>query len=203
MGCWSNQIKINDNEIHLNYNKKEFSISNEIFSLESLPLIGEHNFKNYICAILAAKTGGINIKDSIESLKKFSGVKRRLEFKGEHNGIKIYDDFAHHPTAIKYTSDAVRKNFQSKKILGIVELGSNTMSAGYHGDSINESVKAFDDVVWLDQKKVIDDANSYDTLDKCLNGIKTIIRDYDVVILMTNKDSQSISQPIINFLNEK
>lgn len=203
MGCWSNQIKINDNEIHLNYNKKEFSISNEIFSLESLPLIGEHNFKNYICAILAAKTGGINVKDSIESLRKFSGVKRRLEFKGEHNGIKIYDDFAHHPTAIKYTSDAVRKNFQSKKILGIVELGSNTMSAGYHGDSINESVKAFDDVVWLDQKKVIDDANSYDTLDKCLNGIKTIIRDYDVVILMTNKDSQSISQPIINFLNEK
>ena len=77
------------------------------------------------------------------------------------------------------------------------------MSAGYHGDSINESAKAFDDVVWLDQKKVIDDANSYDTLDKCLNGIKTIIRDYDVVILMTNKDSQSISQPIINFLNEK
>lgn len=77
------------------------------------------------------------------------------------------------------------------------------MSAGYHGDSINESVKAFDDVVWLDQKKVIDDANSYDTLDKCLNGIKTIIRDYDVVILMTNKDSQSISQPIINFLNEE
>ena len=77
------------------------------------------------------------------------------------------------------------------------------MSAGHHGDSINESVKAFDDVVWLDQKKVIDDANSFDTLDKCLNGIKTIIRDYDVVILMTNKDSQSISQPIINFLNEE
>ena len=93
MGCWSNQIKINNNEVHLNYNKKEFSISNETFSLESLPLIGEHNFKNYICAILAAKTGGINVKDSIESLRKFSGVKRRLEFKGEYISYYLHDNY--------------------------------------------------------------------------------------------------------------
>jgi UDP-N-acetylmuramate: L-alanyl-gamma-D-glutamyl-meso-diaminopimelate ligase len=205
MGQWSNLVKINDDEIKINYDSREIQIADDIFSLENMPLIGEHNFKNYICAILAAKTGGVAIEDSISSLLKFQGVKRRLEFKGTYSGIKIYDDFAHHPTAIEASSSAIRKEFPSDKILGVIELASNTMSGGTHGNSLIESSSFFDEVIWLDHKGVIEETNNNisNDLDKCIQKIKNTIKDYDIVVCMTNKDSQKITKPIIHYLDEK
>ena len=205
MGQWSNLVKINDDEIKINYDSREIQIADDIFSLENMPLIGEHNFKNYICAILAAKTGGVAIEDSISSLLKFQGVKRRLEFKGTYSGIKIYDDFAHHPTAIEASSSAIRKEFPSDKILGVIELASNTMSGGTHGNSLIESSSFFDEVIWLDHKGVIEETNNNisNDLDKCIQKIKNTIKDYDIVVCMTNKDSQKIIKPIIDYLDEK
>lgn len=206
MGYWSNLIKINDDEIKINFETEEIETIENKFSLKNLPLIGEHNFKNYICAILAAKTGGVKIEDSIDSLLKFQGVKRRLEFKGIHSGIKIYDDFAHHPSAIKASSKAIRKEFLSKKILGVIELASNTMSDGAHGDALIKSSNFFDEVIWLDHKGVIDKANGVHTvnnLDECIQKTISIIKDYDIVIIMTNKDSQKLTKPLIEYLNEK
>jgi len=200
-GCWSNLVKINDKNIETNFKSKEINTDNTKFSLESLPLIGEHNFKNYVSAIMAAKTSGVSINDSIKALKSFNGVRRRLEYKGEYSGIKIYDDFAHHPTAITYTSEAARNEFKKNKILGIIELGSNTMSYGLHGDAILNSVESFDQVIWLDHNKIIKDEKSFDSRDKCIDKIKSIIRDYDVVLIMTNKDSSKLYEPIINFLS--
>ena len=206
MGQWSNLIKINDDKIQINYDLREMQVSEETFSLENMPLIGEHNFKNYICAILAAKTAGVAIEDSISSLLKFQGVKRRLEFKGKYSDIKIYDDFAHHPTAIQASSKAIRKEFPSKKILGVIELASNTMSDGIHGNSLIESSSFFDEVVWLDHKGAIKETNNTNIsndLDGFIKTIKNIIQDYDIVVCMTNKDSQKIIKPIIDYLNEK
>ena len=206
MGKWSNLTKINDGKIKINYDSREMQLSEETFSLKNMPLIGEHNFKNYICAILAAKTAGVAIEDSISSLLKFQGVKRRLEFKGLHSDIKIYDDFAHHPTAIQASSKAIRKEFPSKKILGVIELASNTMSDGIHGNSLIESSSFFDEVVWLDHKSVIKETNNTNIsndLDGFIETIKNIIQDYDIVVCMTNKDSQKIIKPIIDYLNEK
>jgi len=206
MGYWSNLIKINDDEIKINFETEEIETIENKFSLKNLPLIGEHNFKNYICAILAAKTGGVKIEDSIDSLLKFQGVKRRLEFKGIHSGIKIYDDFAHHPSAIEASSKAIRKEFLSKKILGVIELASNTMSDGTHGDALIKSSNFFDEVIWLDHKRVIDKANEVHTvnnLDECIQKTISIIKDYDIVVIMTNKDSQKLTKPLIEYLNEK
>ncbi|MDA9033603.1 UDP-N-acetylmuramate:L-alanyl-gamma-D-glutamyl-meso-diaminopimelate ligase [Gammaproteobacteria bacterium] len=206
MGYWSNLIKINDDEIKINFETEEIETIEHKFSLKNLPLIGEHNFKNYICAILAAKTGGVKIEDSIDSLLKFQGVKRRLEFKGIHSGIKIYDDFAHHPSAIEASSQAIRKEFLSKKILGVIELASNTMSDGTHGDALIKSSNFFDEVIWLDHKGVIDKANevhSVNNLDECIQKTISIIKDYDIVVIMTNKDSQKLTKPLIEYLNEK
>ena len=206
MGYWSNLIKINDDEIKINFETEEIETIENKFSLKNLPLIGEHNFKNYICAILAAKTGGVKIEDSIDSLLKFQGVKRRLEFKGIHSGIKIYDDFAHHPSAIEASSKAIRKEFLSKKILGVIELASNTMSDGTHGDALIKSSNFFDEVIWLDHKGVIDKANEVHTvnnLDECIQKTISIIKDYDIVVIMTNKDSQKLTKPLIEYLNEK
>ena len=206
MGYWSNLIKINDDEIKINFETEEIETIENKFSLKNLPLIGEHNFKNYICAILAAKTGGVKIEDSIDSLLKFQGVKRRLEFKGIYSGIKIYDDFAHHPSAIEASSQAIRKEFLSKKILGVIELASNTMSDGSHGDALIKSSNFFDEVIWLDHKGVIDKANEVHTvnnLDECIQKTISIIKDYDIVVIMTNKDSQKLTKPLIEYLNEK
>ena len=205
MGQWSNLIKINDDKIKINYNSREMQVSDETFSLKNMPLIGEHNFKNYICAILAAKIAGVAIEDSISSLLKFQGVKRRLEFKGLHSDVKIYDDFAHHPTAIKASSKAIRKEFPSNKILGVIELASNTMSKGFHGNSLIESSSFFDEVIWLDHKngiKEADNINISNDLADCIQKVKNIIKDYDIVVCMTNKDSQKIIKPIIDYLNE-
>jgi UDP-N-acetylmuramate: L-alanyl-gamma-D-glutamyl-meso-diaminopimelate ligase len=201
MGCWSNVIKINDKNLKINFSSKKIKIDEDIFLLNSLPLIGEHNFKNYVSAIMAATTSDISVNDSIEALESFSGVRRRLEYKGEHSGVKIYDDFAHHPTAITYASEAIRNEFKENKILGIIELGSNTMSSGSHGNAIFDSVTAFDKVIWLDHKKVIKDDESFNRHDECISNIKSIIKDYDVVLLMTNKDSSKLYEPIIDFLS--
>ena len=206
MGYWSNLIKINDDEIKINFETEEIETIENKFSLKNLPLIGEHNFKNYICAILAAKTGGVKIEDSINSLLKFQGVKRRLEFKGLHSGIRIYDDFAHHPTAIEASSKAIRKEFLSKRILGVIELASNTMSVGVHGDALIKSSNFFDEVIWLDHKGVINKANevhALNDLDDCIQKTISIIKEYDIVVIMTNKDSQKLTKPIIKYLNEK
>jgi UDP-N-acetylmuramate: L-alanyl-gamma-D-glutamyl-meso-diaminopimelate ligase len=201
MGCWSNVIKINDKNLKINFSSKEIKIDEDIFSLSSLPLIGEHNFKNYVSAIMAATTCGISTNDSIKALESFNGVRRRLEYKGEHSGVKIYDDFAHHPTAITYASEAIRNEFGENKILGIIELGSNTMSSGSHGNAIFDSVTAFDKVIWLDHNKIINNDESFSCHDECISNIKSIIKDYDVVLLMTNKDSSKLYEPIIDFLS--
>ena len=181
----------------------EFKADNKVYSLSNLPLIGEHNFKNYICAILAAKLDGIDINESIKSLKNFEGVKRRMDFVNEISNVRIYDDFAHHPTAISLSSKAIRKKYLNKKILGIIELGSNTMSSGYHKENLIDSFESFDEVFLLDQKKIYKHPNAYDSSESLFRNLKEIIFEYDIILIMTNKNSQKFIQPIIKHLEKK
>ena len=156
--------------------------------------------------LLSMAIGWCSSTSIISSLLKFQGVKRRLEFKGLHSDVQIYDDFAHHPTAIEASSKAIRKKFPSNKILGVIELASNTMSKGVHGNSLIESSSFFDEVIWLDHKNAIkknNDINISNDLADCIQKVKNIIKDYDIVVCMTNKDSQKITKPIIDYLNEK
>ena len=202
-GNWCNKLAINNDTTSADFNSMEFKIDNKVYSLSDLPLIGEHNFKNYICAILAAKLDGIDINDSIKSLKNFEGVKRRMDFVKEISNIRIYDDFAHHPTAISLSSKAIRKKYLNKKIIGIVELGSNTMSSGYHKENLIDSFESFDEVFLLDQKNIYKHPNAYQSSEDLFKNLKEIIFEYDIILIMTNKDSQKFIQPIINYLEEK
>ena len=141
-GFYSNLLPINSDNIDVNLNTKELLVNNETHSLRDLPLIGTHNLKNYVCAILAAQIDGVKVSDSIDSLKSFLGVKRRMEKISETNTVKIYDDFAHHPTAIRLSSKAIRNKYPDRKIIGIIELGSNTMSSGYHEEHLLDSFES-------------------------------------------------------------
>ena len=202
-GHWCNKLAINNDTISADFNSMEFKIDNKVYSLSDLPLIGEHNFKNYICAILAAKLDGIDINDSIKSLKNFEGVKRRMDFVKEISNIRIYDDFAHHPTAISLSSKAIRKKYLNKKIIGIVELGSNTMSSGYHKENLIDSFESFDEVFLLDQKNIYKHPNAYQSSEDLFKNLKEIIFEYDIILIMTNKNSQKFIEPIIKHLEKK
>ena len=200
---WCNKIAIDSDDISIDFESKQLKIDQQDFSLKDLPLIGEHNFRNYLSAILAAKIEGISIEASLSSLKNFKGVKRRMDLITESSNICIYDDFAHHPTAIQLSCDAIRKKYSSKKILGIIELGSNTMSSGYHKDNLINAFQALDETLLLDSKKKYSYKNVFDSDLDLISYAKEIIFEYDIILIMTNKDSQKFIQPLVNHLEKK
>ena len=195
-GYFCNLIEVNGENIKIDLSSKKLVVDNETYILQDLPLIGEHNFRNYVAAILAAQIEGISINKSIESLKSFLGVKRRMEKVIEHNGIRVYDDFAHHPTAIKLSTKAVRDENPNKKILGIVELGSNTMSSGYHKDNLFNSLNYVDRTIILDRQKVYQADDIFNSTEDLLFELRKIAKDYDIILIMTNKDSQKFITPL-------
>ena len=195
-GYFCNLIQVNGENIKIDLSSRKLVVDNETYILQDLPLIGEHNFRNYVAAILAAQIEGISINKSIESLKSFLGVKRRMEKVIEHNGIRVYDDFAHHPTAIKLSTKAVRDENPNKKILGIVELGSNTMSSGYHKDNLFNSLNYVDRTIILDRQKVYEADDIFNSTEDLLFELRKIAKDYDIILIMTNKDSQKFITPL-------
>lgn len=113
-------------------------------------LLGQHNIANALAAIAAA--GHVEVAPSlaIEALKRFQGVKRRLEIKGIQNNITVYDDFAHHPTAIATTLAGLRAKLgQAAKILAVLDIRSNTMRAGHHKEDLPQSVQAANEVYYF------------------------------------------------------
>jgi len=91
---------------------------------------GEHNRMNALAALAAAEHAGVPAAQGIEALSRFAGVKRRMELRGTVNGIKVYDDFAHHPTAIATTLEGLRRQVGPARILAVLEPRSNTMKLG-------------------------------------------------------------------------
>ena len=110
-------------------------------------ITGNHNVYNALSAIVAAKHIGILPKDAIAALAEFKNVKRRMEVIANINGVTIYDDFAHHPTAIETTLDGLRKQVGSERIIAIVEPRSNTMRLGVHTESLALSLHQADKAI--------------------------------------------------------
>ena len=110
--------------------------------------LGRHNAMNACAAIAAAHAVGVPPADAARALSEFRGVKRRLEFVCEAHGVRVYDDFAHHPTAIRLTLEGLRRNVGNARILVALEPRSNTMRAGVHADELGPALVAAD-YVWL------------------------------------------------------
>ncbi|NUZ10615.1 UDP-N-acetylmuramate:L-alanyl-gamma-D-glutamyl-meso-diaminopimelate ligase [Pseudoalteromonas sp. McH1-7] len=108
--------------------------------------IGEHNVKNAMVTIAAARHVGIPIEVSIEALGQFISPKRRMECKGEVNGVTVYDDFAHHPTAIATTLAGLRAKVGDAPIIAILEPRSNTMKLGVHQETLMQSLAVANEV---------------------------------------------------------
>ena len=146
-GCWSKT--------------QGFSLDQELIKEQAillkqlankLQLSGEHNLSNALAASFAAMHVGVSRDVVIEAMANFTGVVRRLEYKGCYKGIKIYDDFAHHPTAIKATIAAVKK---TDPIVAVIDLGSNTMKLGVNNDDLVAAVQEVDQVyLHVDPNKI-------------------------------------------------
>ncbi|HSC48193.1 MAG TPA: UDP-N-acetylmuramate:L-alanyl-gamma-D-glutamyl-meso-diaminopimelate ligase [Gammaproteobacteria bacterium] len=109
-------------------------------------LLGEHNALNALAAITAAQHAGVEPARSAEALSRFKGVKRRLEVRAEMGGVTVYDDFAHHPTAVAATLAALRARVGRERILAVLEPRSNTMKMGVHRDTLAIALEAADRV---------------------------------------------------------
>jgi UDP-N-acetylmuramate: L-alanyl-gamma-D-glutamyl-meso-diaminopimelate ligase len=111
------------------------------------PLLGFHNQHNAIGAVLAARHAGVPVESAIDSLCRFRGVKRRLELRAQINGVGVYDDFAHHPTAIASTLQGMRNSVGAERIIAVLEMRSNTMKLGVHKDTLAGSLRQADEVI--------------------------------------------------------
>ena len=151
----------------------------------------------------AAFLHGIHPRESFEALKESKGVKRRFEVVYEDNNKIVIDDFAHHPTAILNTVQAATSHFASKRILGIIELASNTMSQGYHGQKLYESALELKKVYWLNLSGRKNQEFEYDSLKFLLKDLKNEIDNFDVILIMSNKDGKKISEPLIDLIKSK
>ncbi len=109
-------------------------------------LLGEHNRLNALATIAAARAAGVEPAQAIAALGAFSGVRRRMEVRGEARGVTVYDDFAHHPTAILTTLEGLRAKVGAARILAVLEPRSNTMKRGVLKDELPQSLKAADKV---------------------------------------------------------
>ncbi len=107
-------------------------------------LLGRHNAENALAAFLAARHAGVPEEAAVEALCRFGGVRRRLEVRGTVNGVVVYDDFAHHPTAIRHTLEGVRRRATAGRVLAVLEPRSNTMKQGTHKGALIDSLRDAD-----------------------------------------------------------
>ncbi len=157
MGCWAPVIGFGCDEradIYAKEIKPDCSQFDVLYGKSKASvhwnLTGKHNMYNAIAAMAAAKQQNISISDSASSLGRFQGIKRRMEFIGEVKGIKIFDDFAHHPTAIATTIDGIKKQIGDQQLIAVFEPRSNSMRAGAHAHTMPGSLKEADIAIVMD-----------------------------------------------------
>lgn len=147
-GCWSEQQQIGDQwtfkQIDSAGSQFDVLFEGQILGTVNWPLIGRHNIDNALMAIAAARHVGVKPEHAIEALAAFKNVKRRLEVLGEAGGVTVYDDFAHHPTAIATTVAGLRAKVGKGRIVALLELRSNTMKSGHHKDTLLDSLEQAD-----------------------------------------------------------
>jgi UDP-N-acetylmuramate: L-alanyl-gamma-D-glutamyl-meso-diaminopimelate ligase len=150
MGCWTSVERFNDPRgwegRALNADASQFEITwqGKSHGTAGWELAGTHNLHNALAAIAAARHAGVPAAQALAALTSFRNVKRRLETRGTANGVTVYDDFAHHPTAIAATLAALRARVGRARILAVLEPRSNTMRLGVHRDTLAPALATAD-----------------------------------------------------------
>ncbi len=143
------------------------------------PLLGRHNVLNALAAIAAAHAVGVDVAAVLPALARFRSVKRRLEVIGQHGGITVYDDFAHHPTAIATTLEGLRAKVGDARIVVAMEPRSNSMRLGAHAEALAPSLELADAVVFLHRPELAWDAGK---VVAAIRGQARTVADADALI---------------------
>lgn len=172
----------------------------------SMPLLGDHNVRNALVAIAVGVDLGLDLEQLRQGLAAFKGVKRRLEIVGAARGVTVYDDFAHHPTAVEETLKAVRHSAPGKKLWAIFEPRSASSCRRIFQDDFARAFSGADEVVIasvfrsslppeerLSESKLVDDLTAANVRARHLPDVDTIVQavkneavDGDVVVVMSN-----------------
>ena len=154
MGCWTPVQTTGENGqwqarlLSADGSRFEVSFEGAAQGTVDWPLTGQHNVANALATLAAARHVGVVAPLGIEALCAFKSVKRRMEWVAEVQGVTLYDDFAHHPTAIATTLDGLRKRIGDAALIAVIEPRSNSMKLGAHRDGLPESVRDADQVIW-------------------------------------------------------
>jgi UDP-N-acetylmuramate: L-alanyl-gamma-D-glutamyl-meso-diaminopimelate ligase len=162
MGCWTpvEQTSINGaagwNAVLAKADGSRFTVRHKGIEQGEVDwvLTGEHNVSNALAAIAAAHHAGIRPTDAIDALARFRNVKRRMEVIAKLDGVTVYDDFAHHPTAIATTLDGLRKQVGPERIIAVLEPRSNTMRLGVHTETLAKSLNQADQALIYQPKEL-------------------------------------------------
>lgn len=220
MGCWSGQIALSGESSRwsvefLKDDLSEFRVSvkpdggNVQSSIVKWSLSGEHNIANALSAIVAASCVGVSLEQACAALGEFQNVKRRMQLIAEVDGIKIFDDFAHHPTAIRLTLEGAMKKYPRQRLVAVIEARSNTMQQGVHDAMLPDALSLADSVYWcsnaesssnpdLDKGKT----SFFDSVDALLDILPTELVGGDIVIIMSNGGFGGIHQKLLQRLQE-
>ncbi len=204
-GQWRAELKKNDGS------QFDVYFNSHLQGSVSWDLIGEHNVNNALAAIAAARHAGVPAAAAIEALAGFVNVKRRLELRGEAAGVAVFDDFAHHPTAIRTTLGGLRARSGSRRILAILEPRSNTMKRGVHADELASSLMAADhvmifappDIQWdvlAAMQPLGDGAEVFADVQKIIERAVEWSREGDAILVMSNGGFENIHQRLLEAL---
>lgn len=200
-GCWSEVERFGDggewsvaapDEL-----EAEFSHQGKLVGHAKMPMSGSHNRSNALAAIAAARHVGVPVEVAIEALEGFSGIRRRMEVRGVERGVTVYDDFAHHPTAVALTVEGLRKREKGGRILAVLEPRSNTMKLGTMKSRLAESLTCADSVycyakgLGWDAAEALAPlegrlAGAFEDLDALVAAVARDARDGDHVLVMSN-----------------
>ncbi|ANG62006.1 UDP-N-acetylmuramate:L-alanyl-gamma-D-glutamyl-meso-diaminopimelate ligase [Marinobacterium aestuarii] len=175
---------------------------------------GRHNVSNGLAALVAARHVGVRPQHGIEALCRFGGVKRRMELVGEVGGVCVYDDFAHHPTAIETTLAGLRARVGEAPIIAVVEPRSNTMRLGAHRDALAPSVAAASQVYWYQPQGLdwsLDEVVAQSSVPASLARdtaalIEELVREArsgSHILVMSNGGFEGIHQRLVQALRER
>jgi len=223
MGCWTKQEKVmglesvNDGWRAFNVTPSceqfEVYFKDDFYGKIEWSLLGRHNLMNALSAIAAAKHVGVDAEVAVQALNQFQGVKRRLELKGSFSGIQVYDDFAHHPTAIETTLAGLRAKVGAERIIAVLEMRSNTMRAGFHQQALIDALQQASlvyfykapDITW-DVEKTWGDTQKpggvYTELPKLTHALREQCKKHDHVVFMSNGGFGGIQNNFIKVLSE-
>jgi UDP-N-acetylmuramate: L-alanyl-gamma-D-glutamyl-meso-diaminopimelate ligase len=172
-------------------------------------MTGAHNRMNALAAIAAARHAGVDPDEAISALARFSGVRRRLELRGTARGVRVYDDFAHHPTAIRETIAGLRQRHRTGRILAVFEPRSNTLKQGVLKDALPGSFSGADAVYVHDAGLAWNARDLFGSRARCESDLPALVaaiaaeaREGDHVLVMSNGGFGGIHEKLLKALSQ-